>query len=120
MSLVTIAAKGQLQVQIDPDDEGYWEIKDAASGRRIGHLEVDDEGLVTGMDVDPKYRRKGVMTAVFRHLVKECGRQFWFRPHDGNRYDDASHLSGEGLGLASHLESLGLAQWLEPNSGGEE
>jgi hypothetical protein len=32
MSLVTIAAKGQLQVQIDPDDEGYWEIKDAASG----------------------------------------------------------------------------------------
>jgi GNAT superfamily N-acetyltransferase len=69
---------------------------DAQTNKNIGCLEADDEGIVIGSNISPEYQRKGIATAVIEYLLNECGLEFYFWPPDGNRYNDARHLSEEG------------------------
>lgn len=110
--MITLATDGGVRVKFDSGEDLRWDLFDAESNEKIGYLEANEDGMVVGANIKPEYRRRGVATAVIRHLVKECGREFLFWPPDGNAYDDARHLSEEGACLANSLVREGLAKWI--------
>ena len=110
--MVTVVSDDGVKVKFDRDELFQWDIFEAQSNRKIGSLEVDCDGMVVGADIDKQHQRKGIATAVVKYLVEECAREFYFWPPDGQTYDDARHLSEEGVCLANSLVRKRLAHWI--------
>jgi len=113
--LVTLTSHGGVNILFDPTDNCRWDIFEAGSYKKIGTLEVNSDGLVVGADIQAQFQGKGIMTEVVKYLVEQCGMDFYFWPHDGQKYNDARHLSDEGARLANSLINKNLASWI--NSG---
>lgn len=111
--MITLVSDKGVKFKFDPDEQLAWTLFDAQTNKNIGRLEADDEGMVIGADIRPEYQRKGIATAVIEYLFNECGLEFYFWPPDGNRYNDARHLSEEGASWANSLVSKGLARWIK-------
>jgi hypothetical protein len=110
--MTTLDIADGLRISFDPDNTLGWDIFDADSGSKIGCIQADSEDMITLAQVTEGYRRRGIATAVIKHLVHEYGYEFSFWPPDGNTYEDGRHLSEEGACLANSLVEKGLARWV--------
>lgn len=41
------------------------------NGKQVGHLEYEHDGFVAGATVHPEYQRRGIATAMVRHMPIE-------------------------------------------------
>lgn len=118
--MVTLVSESGVRVRFAPDECSRWEIFDAESNQKIGWIEIDDEGMCVGADIELKYQRKGIATAVVKYLVDNYDYDFCFWPPDGQTYIDGRHLSVEGAKLANSLVRKGLAKWINTEPSHED
>lgn len=94
------------------DDDEQITIHDP-DGRQIGyvtHREVDQDHhgssvvYVTHVDIDPLWRRQGIMREAVRILAEEYGYSVLARQNDGIPREDGSHLVGDGPAFFDALE----------------
>ena len=105
------------EVTSDQDGEGSTLIEAYAftgfSNSEVGHMFIDSDGLVTQVEVNPRWRRRGVADAMFNHLrdqghnpehdwdnQSDAGRE-WAQKHDPESY--AQHVEMMGDHKTSHV-----------------
>jgi GNAT superfamily N-acetyltransferase len=94
-------------------------IRDPISGKTVGSIEFTD-GLLTHASIDEPFQRKGIGTVAMEFLKTLApDEKYFFRVHDGHRYDDASQLSNEGAAWVTHLVAKALIQPMGTSDGSE-
>lgn len=73
-----LTSKNGKNFKFNPDESCLWEIFDNESGRKIGSIEVDDNNMFTGANIDSEYQRLGVATKVVQILVNKYELNFYF------------------------------------------
>lgn len=89
-------------------------------GKDIGRIEFDDLEdcyLLVHAEIASEYQRKGVGIAALRFLVDMVPGDYAAWVPDGQKYEDARHLSVEGAAFASRAVELGLIRWADSLGG---
>jgi len=111
-------------VRISIDDSGSEICVTDSGGVKVGRLCLDviesangsDEYFLTWayMDLkDPKYKRQGIGRTALKLHHELFSAPIYARSHDGQRYDDGSHLTGDAPAFVAAMRDEGL---IEPDS----